>query len=276
MGALTATAPSGFVGSAACISCHPKEAAAWAGSDHAHAMAAAVPGTVLGDFSGVRIEHLGATARFSREGDRFLVETEGRDGKVATFPVSHTFGWTPLQQYLVGFPDGRLQTLPWAWDSRPQAQGGQRWFHVYGEQPIPSGDPLHWTGRQQTWNFMCAECHSTAVSKGYDAASDTYRTTFSEISVGCESCHGAARGHVAWAEAPVRSGDGLKGFAGTWRDARRRTGRRIRRRAAPLGRREAFRRRGRGLRPLPCPARHDLRGLAAGGGRRPPPICPRC
>ena len=48
---------------------------------------------------------------------------------------------------------------------------------------------------------MCAECHSTGVSKNYDAAKDTFATTWAEISVGCETCHGQGSAHVAWAGA---------------------------------------------------------------------------
>ena len=177
-------------------------------------MSVATPETVRGDFSGQKVESAGSSGRFFKQDGQFLVETEGRDGKLETFKVSHTFGLEPLQQYLVSFPDGRLQALPWAWDTRPKAEGGQKWFHVYGDQPIPPGDPLHWTGRQQTWNFMCAECHSTALNKNYDAASNSYRTTFSEISIGCESCHGPGAGHLAWAAHFSRAyDDPNKGFA---------------------------------------------------------------
>jgi Flp pilus assembly protein TadD len=177
-------------------------------------MASATPETVRGDFSGVQIEAGGSKGRFFRQDGRYLVETEGRDGKPAVFEVTHTFGWEPLQQYLVSFPDGRRQALPWAWDTRPGEQGGQRWFHVYGSEPIPPADSRHWTRYLQTWNHMCAECHSTALSKGYDGATNTYRTTWSEISVGCESCHGAGAGHVAWAR-DKRPGVPGKGFAAT-------------------------------------------------------------
>lgn len=212
LGRLAAFAPEGHVGSRACASCHGAQAEGWAASHHAMAMAAATPSTVAGDFSGVGVSDMGARARFFREGERFLVEAEGRDGRPAIFEVSHTFGLAPLQQYLVTFPDGRLQVLPWAWDSRPRAQGGQRWFHVYDHE-IKAGDPLHWTGVLQTWNHMCAECHSTTVRKGYDLAANTYRTTFSEVSVGCESCHGPGAGHVAWARASPWPDSPLKGFA---------------------------------------------------------------
>lgn len=219
IGRLTPTAPQDHVGSAACAGCHARETSDWVSSHHALAMALPTPETVKGDFSDRTVEVAGSKGRFFRDGDRYMVEAEGRDGKPATFAVSHTFGWEPLQQYLVTFPDGRLQALPWAWDTRPSAEGGQRWFHVYGDERIPASDSRHWTRYQQTWNYMCAECHSTAVEKGYDATANTYNTRFSEISVGCESCHGGARGHVQWATSSGRPSDPLMGF--TARQARR-------------------------------------------------------
>ena len=63
-----------------------------------------------------------------------------------------------------------------------------------------AGDPLHWTGIDQTWNFQCAECHSTELRKNYDAQKNTYATTWAEIDVACEACHGPGSAHVAWAE----------------------------------------------------------------------------
>ncbi len=212
-GVLSAKAPVGYVGSSACVSCHPSESKAWSASQHSKSMSVATPATVRADFAGQKIENAGSHGRFFREDGQFKVETEGADGKLETFTVSHTFGLEPLQQYLVTFSDGRVQVLPWAWDTRPKERGGQRWFHVYGDQPIPAGDILHWTGRQQNWNYMCAECHSTALHKNYDAASNSYHTTFSEISIGCESCHGAGAGHLAWAKDPARKADKLKGFS---------------------------------------------------------------
>ncbi len=162
-------------------------------------MQPATPISVLGNFSDARAEHFGSRARFFRNGDRFLVETEGKDGKQAEFGVDYTFGLEPLQQYLTTFPDGRIQALPYAWDTRPQDKGGQRWIHLYPDEAIPPGDVLHWTGGQQNWNFMCADCHSTAVRKNYDPSTNRFDTSFAEVSVGCESCHGPAKGHVTWA-----------------------------------------------------------------------------
>ena len=162
-------------------------------------MAHATEKSVLGDFSDVTFDYYGVRSRFFRKDDKFLVETDGPDGKLATFEVKYTFGLDPLQQYLIEFPDGRLQALSIAWDSRPKQAGGQRWFHLYPNEEIRHDDVLHWTKLNQNWNFMCAECHSTGVRKNYDAAKDHFATTFAEISVGCEACHGQGSRHVGWA-----------------------------------------------------------------------------
>ncbi len=190
-----------FVGSDACAACHKSEAASWHASQHALAMDHATDKSVLGDFHDVSFEHGGVKSRFFRQDGKFMVETDGPDGKLAAFEVKYTFGVDPLQQYLVPFPDGRIQALPIAWDTRPREQGGQRWFHLYPNEAIPHDDVLHWTKLNQNWNFMCAECHSTGVKKNYDAARDRFATTWAEINVGCEACHGQGSSHVAWAHA---------------------------------------------------------------------------
>ncbi len=202
-----------LVGSEACADCHGAQTEAWRNSQHAVAMQHATAKTVLGDFNGVDVDYFGTRSRFFRDGDKFMVTTQGPDGADTTYEVKYTFGVHPLQQYLVEFADGRVQALPFAWDSRPKAAGGQRWFHLYPKEPIRAGDPLHWTRPSQNWNFMCAECHSTGVRKNYDAATDRFNTTFSEISVGCESCHGAGGGHVAWARGGADPAQPRMGFA---------------------------------------------------------------
>jgi tetratricopeptide (TPR) repeat protein len=136
-----------------------------------------------------------------------VVRTDGPDGKLADFDVKYTFGVYPLQQYLIDFPDGRLQALSIAWDVRPKKDGGQRWFHLYPTERITHGDELHWTRPAQNWNFMCADCHSTAVQKNYDAASNRFNTKWAEVNVSCEACHGPGSRHVEWAKkANVASG----------------------------------------------------------------------
>lgn len=174
--------------------------------------------SVRGDFNDAVLEYAGTRSRFFRRDRKFLVETDGPDGKPATFDIKYTFGLDPLQQYLIEFPDGRIQALSIAWDTRPKDQGGQRWFHLYPDAAITSNDPLHWTRLNQNWNFMCSECHSTGVHKNYDAANNRFATKFAEISVGCEACHGAGSRHIAWANQKPRARPGRR-FVGEVRRA---------------------------------------------------------
>jgi tetratricopeptide (TPR) repeat protein len=200
-----------FVGSDACAGCHAGETAAWRGSQHARAMQHATEQTVLGDFADARFRYAGIESRFFRREGRWFVRTDGAGGRLADFEIRYTFGFEPLQQYLVEFPDGRVQALSIAWDTRPKEAGGQRWFHLYPGERIDDRDELHWTRAAQNWNFMCADCHATDVRKNYDAARNRFATTWSELSVGCEACHGPGSAHLAWAQAGGASAVGTAG-----------------------------------------------------------------
>ncbi len=190
-----------FVGAETCAGCHAPETERWKTSHHALGMQKASVTTILGDFANATLTHHGVTTVFSRDGDKFIVRTEGPDGAPHDYEIAYTFGVFPLQQYLIAFPGGRYQALGIAWDSRPKAQGGQRWFPLYPAQILRAGDPLHWTGRDQTWNYQCASCHSTDLKKNYDLAADSYATSWTDIDVACEACHGPGSRHIAWAEA---------------------------------------------------------------------------
>ena len=195
-----ATAPVEYVGRSVCAECHVEEAVQWAGSHHDLAMQPATAATVLGDFNDASLTHFGVTSSFFKKDGSFMVRTGGPDGRLQDYMVKYTFGVTPLQQYLIEFPGGRLQALGLAWDTRPQEQGGQRWFHLYPGEKIAHDDELHWTKPSQNWNNMCAECHSTRLEKGYDPVTREFSTTWSEIDVSCEACHGPGAGHVSWAQ----------------------------------------------------------------------------
>ena len=188
-----------YVGRQACAQCHSSEEALWTGSHHDRAMEIATEESVLGNFGDSRFTRQGITTRFFRDGDRFMVNTEGPDGEHHDYEVKYTFGVTPLQQYMVEFPDGRVQVLRVSWDTLKK-----EWFYVTpGDVPtdrILPGDPLHWTGLGQNWNTMCAECHSTDYHKNYDVAKDEYHSEFFEIDVSCEACHGPGSVHVELAE----------------------------------------------------------------------------
>lgn len=189
-----------FVGVAECATCHEQENSLWRGSHHQLAMQPATVSTVLGDFNHAGFDNDGVTSSFFRDGSKFMVRTDGPGGALHEYEIGYTFGVYPLQQYLIAMPGGRLQALAIAWDTRPRQSGGQRWFFLYPGQKIPATDSRHWTGLDQNWNYMCADCHSTNLRKNYDARTRTFSTLYSEIDVSCEACHGPGSNHVAWAK----------------------------------------------------------------------------
>ena len=192
-----------FVGRSACVDCHQDETSAFTGSHHDLAMDIATDETVIGDFNDVTFEHDGLVNRLFRDGERFMVHTEGEDGKMRDFEVKYVFGVDPLQQYMVEFDRtddmddtevARVQVLRISWDTN-----AKRWFYLrppdVDEKLVPD-DPLHWTGIAQRWQTMCADCHSTNLKRNFDPEVQKYHTTFSEIDVSCEACHGPGSLHV--------------------------------------------------------------------------------
>ena len=150
-----------FVDETKCAECHREETAAWRGSHHDLAMQEPNASTVLGNFDDASFTYGDVTTRFSRRGEKFVVTTDGVDGKPAAFDVSYVFGLTPLQQYLLPLPAGRLQALSVAWNAEqgkvvpplPEREGGLSRRAALDQ------------ARAELENFMCAECHSTDVEK---------------------------------------------------------------------------------------------------------------
>lgn len=186
-----------FVGSKQCQSCHQQEYKSWQGSHHDMAMKHADENSVLADFNNVSFDNAGQINQFFKKDQQFWVNIKGPDGKFHDYQIKYTFGFEPLQQYMVEFDDGRIQLIPFAWDSRSKAKGGQRWFNLYPEYSENHQD-FFWTNTGQNWNYMCADCHSTNVQKNFDVKTNQYKTSYSEVNVGCEACHGPASKHVDW------------------------------------------------------------------------------
>jgi len=177
-----------------CIACHESQYQHWQQSDHAKAMAVANESSVVANFDNQSVSHYGQKAKFYRDGARFMVDIS-YDDKSVTYPVKYSFGFYPLQQYLVDVGSGKLQLLPFSWDSRPVEQDGQRWYHNYSDEEIRPEDRLHWRQPLQNWNGMCADCHSDGLKRNYSVEKNTFDTQWDNINVGCQSCHGDMKEH---------------------------------------------------------------------------------
>ena len=181
-----------YIGSDTCASCHQRQYQDWHNSHHDKAMQHASPDTIKGDFGNVTFTALDQDSFFYKKESKFFVRTAGPEGKPSDYEIAYTFGVTPLQQYIVNFPDGKLQMLPIAWDTLES-----RWFHLQESQKPQHGEWIYWTNGGQNWNSMCADCHTTNLKKGYDKDQQSYNTTWSAIDVGCEACHGPGEKHIA-------------------------------------------------------------------------------
>lgn len=174
-----------------CIACHQAETKQWQQSDHAKSMALPNVNNILATFDDQTVTHFTQRARFFTENGVYkaTIFDDEKDGG-ETFDIKYTFGHFPLQQYLVETATGRLQVLPFAWDSRAKDIGGQRWYYNYGHEEVAAKDRLHWRQPLQNWNGMCADCHSDELTRNYNSKSNRFDSNYSHISVGCVSCHG--------------------------------------------------------------------------------------
>lgn len=180
-----------FLGDEACKQCHVGEFKDWEGSHHDKAMEVADASTILADFNDVKFTSQGVTSRFFKKDADFYVNTEGPDGDYHDYKIIYTFGITPLQQYIVKFPDGHYQCLRTAWDTEKN-----KWFDLYPNFKVVHSEWLHWSRGGLNWNTMCSDCHSTNVRKNYDFKTHSYDTKYALINVSCEACHGPGKDHV--------------------------------------------------------------------------------
>jgi tetratricopeptide (TPR) repeat protein len=180
-----------FLGDKNCKECHKNQFKEWKGSHHDKAMQLADSSSILGNFNNEKFISQGVTSHFYKKEGAFYVNTEGRDGKNHDYKIVYTFGITPLQQYIVKFPNGHYQCLRTAWDSLKN-----KWFDLYPDFKVVHSEWLHWSRGGLNWNTMCSDCHSTNVRKNYDLKTDSYDTKYAIINVNCEACHGPGKQHV--------------------------------------------------------------------------------
>lgn len=76
-----------YVGREACKVCHSQQVKLWQGSHHDIAMQHTNNETVLGDFSGVTFSYAGIDSRFYKQGQKYMVHTDGADGDLHDYQI---------------------------------------------------------------------------------------------------------------------------------------------------------------------------------------------
>jgi tetratricopeptide (TPR) repeat protein len=112
-----------------------------------------------------------------------------------TYPIQHVLGGKYIYYFLTTLARGHLQVLPLAFDTRKRA-----WVEtttsISGHDAATPDQAVDWRDRSLTFNTSCYGCHVSRMAANYDARSDTYRTTWAEPGIDCETCHGPSAGHV--------------------------------------------------------------------------------
>jgi len=177
-----------YLGSAACRRCHEAEQEQWENSLHVRMTKPVAEALVVGNFTeGTRFTDHGRSYTFGRKDGKPTVTVAAGTLPVETFSVDYTLGAKRYQGYLSTLPDGRIYVLPVFWHI---ASG--RWMDWKEITPIPDG--AH--DLRQIWNANCFNCHGTNIVQGYDVEAKRYNSTWTEMGIGCEACHGPGREHV--------------------------------------------------------------------------------
>jgi tetratricopeptide (TPR) repeat protein len=121
------------------------------------------------------------------------VREEGPEGR-RQYPILHVMGGKNIYYFLTPLQRGRLQVLPVAYDVNRRA-----WYDTtasaVGHLTERRDEALFWTDRLYTFNTACFNCHVSRLATDYDLETDTYRSTWGEPGISCETCHGPSAEH---------------------------------------------------------------------------------
>ena len=258
-----------------------RKASAWRGSDHDLAMQVATSKRCSATSRTLAMRTRARRRRSSRRDGKFFVNTDGAGRQARRLRGQVHVRRAPA----AAIPDRAPRAGACRRSRSRGTRGRRRKAGSAGSTCTPDRTsrpaiPLHWTGSARTGTSMCAECHSTNLRKNFDASAGEFKTTWSEINVSCEACHGPGSNHVAWAQQArrlaVRS---PRPRDSRWRStsARASPGRRSRRPATRTrSQRALVGARDRNVRALPRARQPHLRRLSCTASRRSTRIGPRC
>ena len=187
-------ASQGYAGSESCKQCHERFYQLWSTSKHGLAMQPYndefAKTKLTPQFSDLVIGKLKYRADLTKG-----VVTEAGPKGTKQYKIEHALGGKNVYYFLAPFPKGRLQTLPIAYDINKKL-----WFDTAasGVRHFPGTErdqPVSWKDPGYTFNTGCYNCHVSQLSNNYDLKTDTYKTTWAEPGINCETCHGPSAEH---------------------------------------------------------------------------------
>lgn len=191
-----AVATDGYVGSSSCRNCHEKFYQLWSTSHHGLAMqrysAEVARRAEVTNSPTIRIGEARYKAEMTDNGGWIIEESSAGEHR---YPMELTLGGKDVFYFLTPLDRGHLQVLPLAYDVREK-----KWMDatlsMTMHENISRGQAVNWHDRSLTFNTSCYGCHVSQIETNYDPATDSYKTTWREPGINCETCHGPAGKHV--------------------------------------------------------------------------------
>jgi len=192
--------PTGYVSSASCRECHPKQHESWHRSYHRTMTQVMTTNSVLADFNNVGMEYMGERFTMTREGNEFWVQIDDLDeieaARAANLPPPDSLhmrmglvtGSHHMQVFWLPGGAGNMQFgFPFTWLIEDR-----RW--------VPRNDAFirdpNVPPPKEVWNVTCIRCHVTGGQPRPDREKEIFDTRAVELGISCEACHGPAEQHV--------------------------------------------------------------------------------
>lgn len=186
-----AVSTAGYAGAVACGTCHQAEYAKWRQSPHGRAMAVPSPESIIGVFDGKAVELPDGRAVPMRDGDRYVIDVQHGTSR-ERMAVDLVLASGRQHQLLVNRGgDGTLRLLPIWWSTVSDRWRPLEAAHRPGA--LDPGSPRHWAASGMP-ELNCLTCHLSGAR--HRIAANAIETTWRDLAIDCESCHGPGQAHV--------------------------------------------------------------------------------
>lgn len=188
--------PNIYTGSKACKECHEEVYNGWKATFHAYKFQPVSDDFVLGNFTKTqKVKSTQGETLIFKKANKYFITTPDLGGQPATYPVKYVIGSIWKQRYLTEFDNGEIHILPVQWNVKTK-----EWVEY--KAISGSGKGKHWGEKGKSFQFKCLGCHSTNAQVEETAL--FLKTSWTELGVGCESCHGPGKNHIL-AKIPEKS-----------------------------------------------------------------------
>jgi len=201
--------PPGYVTSASCRECHPREHESWHRSYHRSMTQLVSTNSVVADFDGVTLESSSERFTLSKQGGGFWVQIDDFQEQAERFAkglpqeslhlrMGLVTGSHHMQVFWLPGGAGNVQVgFPFTWliEDRRWVPRNDAFIRDPTVQPT-----------KEVWNLTCIRCHTTAGQPRPDFERDIFDTQVAELGVACEACHGPAERHVEHQLALAKTG----------------------------------------------------------------------